>query len=645
MCGIAGLFDASGAPVDRALLQRMGGAMAHRGPDQAGEFSQPGVGLVARRLRIIDLEGGAQPISNEDGSVTVVFNGEIYNFQQLRADLERRGHRFSTRTDTEVIVHLYEDLGDDFVTSLRGMFAIALWDGVRRRGLLARDRIGKKPLVYAQVGQRLFFASEFQALLQTSEVPRTLDLGALGDYLAYGYIPAPASIYQAARKLPPGHRLVWQRGEVHVEPYWRLEYLPKLRLTEPEAAEELEHHLAEAVRLRLIADVPVGALLSGGIDSSTVVAFMARFARGRVKTFSIGFDDAAYDELSHARRVAERYDTDHHEFVVRPNAAEVLPTLVRHYGEPYADSSAIPTYYVCKLAREFVTVALNGDGGDETFAGYDRDRAMVWSELMGYVPGARWGSSLAERMWAWYAARNGTRRRDASVLKFLRGLRMPSSSRYRYWTSNIEDNLLQMLLSPDCGPEVARRRSFAVERAWASSSSLSRIDRALFVNVMTSLPNDLLVKMDIASMANSLETRSPFLDNEVVEFAARLPATLKLRHGVHQKYLLKRLARKLVPAENIDRPKMGFGVPVGSWLRGSLRDLSADVLLGQRARQRGYFRQDTVARLWTEHQSGAHDHASSLWLLLMFEFWHREFIDAPSEWRELPVSASVGEKR
>jgi asparagine synthase (glutamine-hydrolysing) len=645
MCGIAGLFDASRAPANRTLLQRMGDAIVHRGPDQAGDFSEPGVGLVARRLRIIDLEGGAQPISNEDGSVTVVFNGEIYNFQQLRADLERRGHRFSTRTDTEVIVHLYEDRGENFVTSLRGMFAIALWDATRQRGMLARDRLGKKPLVYAHVGQRLLFASEFQALLQSSEISRALDLGALGDYLAYGYVPAPASIYRAARKLPPGHHLVWQRGEINVGPYWRLEYLPKLRLTESEAEEELEHHLAEAVRLRLIADVPVGALLSGGIDSSTVVALMARFAPGRVKTFSIGFDDAAYDELAHARRVAERYDTDHHEFVVKPNAAGVLPMLVRHYGEPYADSSAIPTYYACRLARQFVTVALNGDGGDETFAGYDRDRAMAWSELMGYVPGLRWGATLAERMWAPYASRPGARRHDARVLKFLRGLRMTAGSRYSYWTSNIEDHVLLRLLSPDCASEVLLNRSRAVERTWASGTHLSRADRVLFAGMMTSLPNDLLVKMDIASMASSLETRSPFLDHEVVEFAARLPANLKLRYGMHRKYLLKRLARRFVPAQNIDRPKMGFGVPVGGWLRGSLQSFGADVLFSQRARQRGYFRPDTVAHLWTEHQSGTKDNAYPLWMLLMFELWHNEFVDAPCGRRELPIGESVGEKR
>jgi len=372
---------------------------------------------------------------------------------------------------------------------------------------------------------------------------------------------------------------------------------------------------------------------------------MSRLAPGRVRTFSIGFDDAAYDELAHARRLAERHDTDHHEFVVRPNAAEVLPTLVRHYGEPYADSSAIPTYYVCRLARESVTVALNGDGGDEAFAGYDRTRALVWAERMGFIPGVRWGSTLVERMWGSYAARRAAPRRNARVLKFLRGLRLSAGDRYRYWTSNIEDGLLQKLLSQDCAPEVVHKRSFAIERTWASGSHLSGADRALRVEVMTSLPNDLLVKMDIASMANSLETRSPFLDHEVVEFAARLPASLKLRYGVHQKYLLKRLARKLVPAENIDRRKMGFGVPVGSWLRGSLRNLGADVLFSQRARQRGYFRPDTMARLWTEHQSGAADNAYPLWMLMMFELWHREFIDASGEQGGLRVRESVGEKR
>lgn len=646
MCGIAGLFDASGAPADRAVLQCMGDALIHRGPDQAGELVESGVGLVARRLRIIDLEGGAQPISNEDGSVTVVFNGEIYNFQHLRAELEQRGHRFSTRSDTEVLVHLYEDQGDDFVGRLCGMFALALWDATNRRGVLARDRLGKKPLVYAQVGQRLLFASEFQALLQAREIPRALDLGALGDYLAYGYVPAPASIYQAARKLLPGHRLIWERdGVVRVEPYWRLKYLPKLRLSEADAEAALERRLAEAVRLRLIADVPIGALLSGGVDSSIVVALMARLAPGRVRTFSIGFDDAAYDELAHARRVAERYDTDHHEFIVQPNATEVLPTLVRHYGEPYADSSAIPTYYVSRLAREFVTVALNGDGGDEMFAGYDRTRAMMWSEQLSRVPGVSWGSMLAERMWASYARCRGASRRAGRVLKFLRGLRTSAGGRHRYWTSNIEEGVLQTLLSPDCAAEVSEQRSCVVERTWAAERHLTGVDRTLAVEMATSLPNDLLVKMDIASMANSLEMRSPLLDHEVVEFAARLPAGHKLRYGVHQKYLLKRLARKLVPAENINRPKMGFGVPVASWLRGPLRNLGADVLLSPRARQRGYFRADTVSRLWTDHQSGANDHAYPLWMLLMFELWHREFIDAPAERRALRAGGSVGEKR
>ncbi len=633
MCGIAGVFDASRGMPDRELLARMGDAITHRGPDQAGEMARPGVGLVARRLRIIDLEGGAQPISSEDGSITAVFNGEIYNFQALRDDLLRRGHRFATRADSEVIVHLYEERGEEFPALLRGMFAIALWDARRERGMLTRDRVGKKPLVYAHLGERVLFASEFQALLQAGEISRAPDPGALGDYLAYGYVPAPSSIYRDVRKLLPGHSLLWERGRVRVEPYWRLEYAPKLRLTDAEAEAELERHLVEAVRLRLVSDVPIGALLSGGIDSSIVVALMARLSPGRVKTFSIGFEDAAYNELDHARRLAARYGTDHHEAIVKPNAADVLPTLVRHFGEPYADSSAVPTYYACKLARSQVTVALNGDGGDEGFAGYDRYRAMVLSERIASLPGARPLSVLVERLWARRDADGIRRRRRARVLKFLRGVRLPPDRRYRYWMTNLEEEMVDSLLVPEVARDIVQARSFAVERAWAESGRLTGVDRLLRVEFLTSLPNDLLAKMDIASMANSLETRSPLLDQEVVEFAARLPSGLKLRGGRHQKYLLRRLARALLPAENIDRAKMGFGVPVGDWLRGPLRDLGADALLSQRARERGYFRPRAVDRLWTEHQSGAADHTYPLWALLMLELWHREFADVTAKGR------------
>jgi len=621
VCGIAGIFDAAGEVPDPALLDRMAGAMIHRGPDDSGRLCRPGAGLAVRRLKVIDLEGGAQPITNEDGSVAVVFNGEIYNFAELRDGLARRGHRFASRSDTEVIVHLYEEHGADFAARLRGMFAIALWDARTAEGILVRDRAGKKPLVYAQAGSRLVFASEFQALLQVSDIPRAVDPGALGEYLVRGCVPAPATIYRGVRKLPPGHRLRWQRGRMRVERYWRPEYTPKLALGERDAEIELERILGEAVRLRLVADVPVGALLSGGIDSGTIVALMARLSPSRVRTFSIGFQDQAYNELAHARRVAERYGTEHHEFVVEPDAAAVLPTLVRHYGEPYADSSAIPTFYVCRLARTRVTVALTGDGGDEAFAGYDRCRAMLWSGAAAALPGGK-------RFCAALARRIGTRsRRGFRLAKFLRGVALPAAERHRYWLSNVNENLMASLLSDEWGREVAAARAGPAEAADTDGDGLPALDRILRTEFLTSLPDDLLVKMDIASMANSLEARSPFLDQKVVEFAARLPARFKVRYGVTGKYLLRRVARRLLPAENVDRPKMGFGVPLGGWLRGPLRELAAEALLGGRARGRGYFGPEPIGRLWAEHQSGGADHGSALWTLLMFELWHREFMD------------------
>jgi asparagine synthase (glutamine-hydrolysing) len=626
MCGIAGVFDASQATPDAALLQAMGDAIAHRGPDQEGFFRQPGVGLVSRRLRIIDLEGGAQPIHNETGQVTVVYNGEIYNFESLREELARRGHQLATRTDTEVLVHFYEELGRGCLTPMRGMFAVALWDAEQRTGLLARDRLGKKPVVYAQVGSRLYFASEIQALLHCPDIPRGIDLGALGDYLAHGYVPAPATIYRAIRKLPPGHTLSWRDGEVSVQPYWTLDYQPKLRLSEADALEELERRLDEAVRLRLIADVPLGALLSGGVDSSVVVALMSRHSPGRVKTFSVGFDDAAYDELAHARRVAERYDTDHHEFVVQPRAADILPMLVRHYGEPYADSSAIPTFYVSKLAREHVTVALNGDGGDEAFAGYDRYRGMVWAERSKRVLDA----DVAQRLGVW-GARHAPfvpTRQKLKLERFFAAARVPTEARYSMWMSLARPALMDQLLTPELREAFGSARSFAVEQALSRFARLGMVDRLLATDVATYLPFDLLVKMDIASMANSLETRSPLLDQEVVEFAARLPSNHKLHNGLQQKYLLKQLARKLIPPENIDRPKMGFAVPVGGWLRGALREIAADALLSHEAAARGYFVPAVVRRIWDEHQSQARDHTSLLWGLLMLELWHRDLEQA-----------------
>lgn len=640
MCGIAGIARGNGSPVDARELEPMAKAIEHRGPDQGGTYTHPGIGLAIRRLSIIDLVSGTQPISNEDGSVWVVLNGEIYNFQSLRQELIAKGHTFRSQSDTECVVHAYEEYGDDCVQHLSGMFAFALWDESRKRLLMARDRLGKKPLLYTQLEDGLCFASEFQALLQVPNVRREINLGALGDYLAYGYVPGPATIYKNIYKLLPGHRLVWQEGSLRTEPYWALTYLPKLKISEQEALEELERLLTQAVRLRLVADVPVGALLSGGVDSSVVVALMAQNAGAGVKTFSIGFEDAAFDEQVHARRVAEMYGTDHHQLIVRPDTADVLPLLVRHYGEPYADSSAVPTYYVSKMARQHVTVALNGDGGDEAFAGYDRYRAMWLAEAFRTVPQSdlllKAGARLAERL-HWLPTR--VRRRS---LRLLNAAALPAGPRYARWMSMLAAGTDEELLDCSVADEVARERGYAVETSFAKRAGLQLTDRLLATDLATYLPDDLLVKADIASMANSLELRSPILDYQVMEFAARLPIDLKLRHHFEQKYLLKQLARKLIPHENIDRPKMGFGVPVGSWLRDSLYDMGADALLGRRARSRGYFQTSVVERLWQEHQSGRRDHTAALWTLLMFELWHREFIDAPPTAGPLPASAATG---
>jgi len=625
MCGIAGAASTDPGRIPRELIDRMSGAIEHRGPDEGGRYDAPKVSLAVRRLRIIDLISGSQPIANEDETVWVVMNGEIYNFQELRAELGARGHRFRTKTDTECLVHLYEEHGDEMVTHLRGMFAFALWDITRERLLLARDRLGKKPLVYADLGDWILFASELQALAQVDAIPRALDLGALGDYLAHGYVPAPATIYRAVKKLPPAHLGIWEAGRLEIRRYWEPRYEPKIKIGEEDAVVELERRLDEAVRIRLIADVPLGALLSGGVDSSLVVALMARNSSRPVQTFSIGFDDAAYNELGHARRVATRFGTEHHELVVRPDATAVLPTLVRHYGEPYADSSAIPTYYVSKLARTQVTVALNGDGGDEAFAGYDRSRAMSYAQALAPVPASV--LSGAASLLANVPLAPGRLRRRSS--RFLSAVALPASERYARWVSAIPDAMLEELLEPDVAADIRAARTHPVRSAFEATAGLSLVDRVLATDIVTYLPGDLLAKMDIASMANSLETRSPLLDHEIVQFAASLPTELKLHGGRDQKYLLKKLARRLIPIENVDRPKKGFAIPLAAWLRGELREMAAEALLGPRARGRGYFRPAAVARVWEEHQSGAREHTIPLWTLLMFELWNREFADCP----------------
>jgi asparagine synthase (glutamine-hydrolysing) len=640
MCGIVGIVNPNGRPSDAETLRNMCDAILHRGPDDEGYYvshlsgtgsgsgvhGSPSVGLGIRRLSIIDLATGKQPIHNEDKTVWVVQNGEIYNYPELRKELEAKGHRFYTQSDTEAIVHAYEEYGDDVPSHLRGMFAFALWDTKQQRLLLARDRVGKKPLLYSVIGQELVFGSEFQAMLRHPGVSREVDEAAISHYLSFLCVPAPLTAFAGVRKLEPGHILTWHNGEVEIRRYWSLDFRSKVDITEKDAGERVIDLLRDAVKVRLMADVPLGAFLSGGIDSSAVVALMSELSGDRVKTFSIGFEEQEFNETTHARRVAERFGTDHHEFIVRPNAVEVLPTLVRHYGEPYADSSAIPTYYLAKMTRQHVTVALNGDGGDECFAGYERYAAMRIAERYQHLP-----RRLRERVVAPAIAAipeaGSTRSRVGKARRFLDVMGRPASERYLSWTSAISEELKAELCTSEFLARTSAAKAIGYVQPWfAGNGEIEIVDRALMADTSNYLPNDLLVKVDIASMAVSLEARSPFLDHHVMEFAASLPARYKLR-GLTTKYLLKNALKGLLPPENLTRRKMGFGVPIGQWFRGELKKFLAEAILSEQALGRGYFKREAVRHLVEEHSDGRRDYAHQLWTLLMLELWHREFID------------------
>ena len=628
MCGIAGKVDADGS-VEAELLERMCEVIHHRGPDSRGTFIGEGVGLGIQRLAIIDLETGDQPIFNEDRTVVVVLNGEIYNYRELRVELERQGHRFATRSDTEVIAHLYEDLGDDCVHRLRGMFAFALWDRPRRRLVLARDRLGKKPLFYSQANGKLLFGSEPKSILQDPGVARDVDLGAVDAFLHFGYVPDPLSAFASMRKLPPAHVLTWERGAVSLRRYWRLRYTPKRRLSGPgEAHEAIRESLLEATRLRMRSDVPLGAFLSGGVDSSAVVAAMSMQSSGTVKTFSVGFDVDRFDETEYAREVAELFGTDHEEFELEPDAIEVLPTLVWHYGEPFADESAIPSLYLAEAARRHVTVALNGDGGDESFAGYGHHRSGMVASRLGWVPTplARAAGTLTGLLAGDSAGRRVARRArwlseaialSPVGLSTLIAARFTESDRAALYTEEFKAQL-----AAQAPPSAADLVAAVIHESDAPTA----LERLLDVDVNTYLSSDLLVKMDIASMAHSLEVRSPLLDHEFVELAAALPADLK-RRGRTSKIGLKDALRPWIPDRILDRPKMGFSVPLPEWFRGRLRELPTAVLLDPRSLDRGLFREDAVRGLIEAHMGGTADNARKLWSLLQLELWLRSYID------------------
>ena len=626
MCGIVGkVMGPRCGLVDRQLLERMCTALEHRGPDSRGLFQEQEAGFGIQRLRVVDLVTGDQPISNEDGSVVVVLNGEIYNFKELRKGLRRRGHRFATEGDTEVIVHLYEEHGSDCVRFLNGMFAFALWDQRRRRLLLARDRVGKKPLFYALGPEGLTFASELRALLEDRTLPRALDTSAVDCFLAYGYVPAPLSIFAGVSKLPPAHTLMLERGEVTLNRYWRLDYSRKLAFKDPrELHEPLLDHVRAATRRRLIADVPLGAFLSGGIDSSAVVAAMAEASSGPVKTFSIGFDHDDFDELRYARRIAELFGTDHHEFVVRPDAIEMLPKIVRHYGEPFADSSAIPSFYLAELTSQHVTVALNGDGGDESFAGYTRyvsNRLAAGLERLP-APLRRFAADRARRLGGGEVTSVANKAR-----RLITGLALAPAARYESYISAFDQSHRANLYTEEFAATVDRSlTSMVIAEPWRRASGEDVLDVMLEVDVTTYLPGDLITKIDIATMAYALEARSPLLDHELMEFAAAIPADLKV-DGREKKWVFREALREWLPTDILDRPKQGFTVPIGHWLRGELHDLAREVLLDRGSLGRGYFRAEAVESMLERHSAGADEETKRLWALFMFELWHREFVD------------------
>lgn len=623
MCGIAGYL--TGRPSDPELLKRMCDVLRHRGPDDEGYYSDGPVRLGMRRLSVIDLQCGHQPISNEDGSVVVVFNGEVYNFRELRAGLERRGHRFNTDTDTECIVHLYEDVGERCVEHLRGMFAFAIWDRRRQRLLLARDRVGKKPLFYRLLPDGLAFASELKALLQDRTFPREIDPLALDLYLTYQYVPAPHSIFSAARKLPPAHTLMFAFGDASpvLRHYWTLAYEPKLTCSEAEAAELMGETIREATRVRLVADRPIGAFLSGGLDSSLVVAYMAEESRDAVRTFSIGFEETAWDERPWARFVAERLGAEHLDAVVRPDAEAILPRLAWHYDEPFADSSAIPSWYLAEMTRSHVTVALNGDGGDESFGGYERYLATL---MVDRLPFADASQALAQRLSSVLPARGDAFARYRRVRRVVELAGTERTQRYGELISCFREGERAQLYEAAWMALLGRTDPYALlTESKLRGAPVEAIDQLLSVDSHTYLPGDLLVKMDIATMAHSLEARSPLLDQKVMELAARMPGHFKIR-GLRQKVLLKQVARGLLPDVIIDRKKQGFGVPIATWLRGDLKSMAHDLLTDQKFRSRGYFDAGFVDRLLAEHMAGR-DHSPRIWALLQFELWARTFLD------------------
>ena len=640
MCGIAGIFelDESGVP-DRAILEAMNRVQWHRGPDGDGIHAEPGVGLAHLRLSIIDVAHGQQPIMNEDGSVVLIYNGEIYNFQELQRDLESRGHRFRTHCDSEAVVHAWEEWGSACVERFRGMFAFALWDRGRKTFFLARDRFGIKPMHYALVGGRtLVFGSELKALLVHPDLPRTIDPKAVEEYFAYGYVPDPRTMLAGVKKLMPGHTLTVRRGESVPEParYWDVPFRSIGPIEVEDACAELVERLREAVRIRLISEVPLGAFLSGGVDSSAVVALMAGLQESPVNTCSISFRDAAYDESRYASFVAEKYKTHHHVETVDSDDWSLVERLASLYDEPYADSSALPTYRVCELARKRVTVALSGDGGDETLAGYRRYRWHVGEERVRSSLPASWRRPVFGLLGRVYPKADWAPRPLRAKATF-QALALDSLEAYHRGVSIFQDEARGRLFLPSFQRQLGGYSAIEVLRTfWDQSPTSEPLSRVQYVDMKTYLPGDILTKVDRASMAHSLEVRIPLLDHKLVEWVSGLPPDLRLRNG-EGKFLLKRAMRPYLPDDLLYRRKMGFAVPLARWFRGPLREVVRREVLGEELADAGILDREFARRLVDEHQAGARDHSAALWTLLAFAAGIRNLVSAAP----VPADAST----
>ncbi len=606
--------------------------LSHRGPDDEGIFirdkrqatsDKVSAGLGHRRLSIIDLSSaGHQPMFNEDGSLCLVMNGEVYNFLELRNHLESKGHVFKSHTDAEVILHLYEEKGAECVRDLRGPFAFALWDERKERLFIARDRIGQKPMNYFYKNNSLVFGSEIKAITEDPEVSAEVNRPAIKDYLSYGYTPTPETMFKGIKRLPPAHFMIYEKGNIRTERYRELDFSEKLKLTENEYCENIMGLLEEATRVRMVSDVPLGAFLSGGIDSSAVVHLMSKVSARPVKTFSIGFDDKEYSELKFAKIIADKFGTQHTEYTVKPDAIEILPKLVWHYNEPYADSSALPSYYVAKMTRQDVTVALNGDGGDEDFGGYERFMAARFAEYLKIIPGPLvkfFASMLRESL--------SLKDFKTRLKRFLLIASRNCEERHYNWVSIFRDDEKESLFTREFQNETKGRESSSyIRNAFENCGSDDVVDKVMSTDIRTNLPDDLLVKMDIATMANSLEGRSPFLDHKVMEFAASIPSSLKIK-GTRLKYILKKALSGKIPDSILSRGKMGFGVPLDRWFRGELEDYSRNILLGERFIKRGYFKKDSIEAVLDNHKKGKANNGARIWSLLYLELWHRIFIE------------------